>query len=309
MLSSDTENKAKSRPVCLWCDVETLTAFVCFDRRFGISGKREYRLCPNCACYSINPVPSQEELQKWYQQFYFPATKSTSVRQSSIARFWRQIDGQDCLESLLKPGSLLDIGCDTGDLLILAQKMGLDAWGQEFNSITAKFARNRGLKVIEAPLSSEKFPKSYFTNIVLSQVIEHVDAPLGLLREILPLLAPKGQIIISTPNPHGTLARLYKDSWAGWHAPFHLCMLSKRALRNIAKELGLVCTRSTTNTPSWWFFLSLNSYLYGKENCSNKFICQHTTWSNRLLILPILRFIDLLAMGDNTITLLKKPDN
>ena len=303
--------KTLSQPECLWCNTPNLPALTCFDRRFGIKGKREYRFCPNCCSYSISPAPSEAELKAWYHEFYALGSRVTTAFKSGFMyRLWRHVDGQDCLYELLKPGPLLDIGCGFGDLLAIAQGMGNEVWGQEFDPISAEFSRNRGLQVREEPISSGDFPQKYFTNVVLSQVIEHVQAPVKLLKDILPLLTDHGQIIVSTPNPHGIFARLYKNGWAGWHTPFHLCMVSKKALVKAAQELGLVCIRTNTNSPGYWFFLNLYSYLYGKEGHVNYKAFEKTPYlKRRLLVLslaPFLRTIDFLGLGDNTIIVMQK---
>ena len=310
--SSDFSKKSdlpSSAPECLLCKSPTQPSLTCFDRRFGIMGKWEYYFCSECFSYSINPVPILAELQEWYENFYL-ATCSVNVSKNDFwSNFKQSLDGQECLHKLLQPGATLDIGCGTGNLLATAKNMGHEVWGQEFNPQMVELAQSRGLKVTNLPITDSYFPQEYFDNVILSQLIEHVENPRQFLQDILPLLSPGGQIIISTPNPHSLFTKLFRDGWAGWHPPFHLCIPSYQALVNLADELGLTCTRVTTNTPTWLLKMDCISYFYGKEGEMNLKLNEGISKIQHLSLLPllpILRIIDFLKLGDNTVVVLQR---
>lgn len=298
-----------SMPTCLWCGSPTQSKLICFDRRFGIPGKREYRFCNHCYSYSINPIPSLVELKAWYEKFYVFEGSKVGISKEFWQTLKQNLDGQENLPKLLQPGPVLDVGCGSGNLLIAAQHLGHEVWGQEFNPQMVNLVRNLGIKVTDLPLTDSYFPQRYFTNIVLSQLIEHVENPVGLLQDLLPLLEANGQIIISTPNPHCILAKLYREGWAGWHTPFHLSLPSKQALIRVATQLELTCKSLTTNTPTWLFMMNFLSYFAGKEGEFNHRLIAGISKSQHLLLmpfLPVLRIIDLLKLGDNTVVILQK---
>ena len=305
MINSEKKSTIKEGK-CLWCKSKTSLAISCFDTLYGIPGKRDYYFCPQCHSYSIYPVPSEKELTHFYETYYPLDNEITLLNRGFLHRLWQRLDGQDCLGEILKPGSVLDIGCGNGSLLATAQNMGHEVWGQEFNPVTLKSLEQKGFKVTDKPITSDYFPRQYFTNVVLSQVIEHVPDPVQLLRDILPLLNDQGQIIISTPNPQSLLAKIFKNHWIAWHPPFHLCLISVSALTDIAKQLNLKCTKVSKRTRSWYFHVSFCSYRYGKEGEINTHIYQGLSLWKKLILIPWLRLIDLLGWGNDTIVVLSK---
>ena len=71
----------------------------------------------------------------------------------------------------------------------------------------ARAARN-GIEILEADCQTMKLDRR-FDLIVMSDVIEHLDAPGVAVRTLVQHLAPHGRLIITTPNPthYGTMAR------------------------------------------------------------------------------------------------------
>ena len=55
-----------------------------------------------------------------------------------------------------------------------------------------------------------KYPEGYFDLIILSDVLEHLVDPWGILRKLKKYLAPEGMVIASLPNfrEFGTLSQL-----------------------------------------------------------------------------------------------------
>jgi ubiquinone/menaquinone biosynthesis C-methylase UbiE len=79
------------------------------------------------------------------------------------------------------------------------------------------------------PISDEEFEV-----VLLSHVLEHVQAPLVMLRECNRILAPGGKLVVGLPIEDGLYARLRMDYFGGGEG--HLYSFS---LRNLDKLLGL----------------------------------------------------------------------
>ena len=97
-------------------------------------------------------------------------------------------------------GRLLDVGCGPGLLLDEARTAGYDVVGVELSREAAQHARDAlGLDVHEVAL--EDFDDAVgFDVVVLADVIEHVDDPVGAIARCADLLRPGGVCASSRPT-------------------------------------------------------------------------------------------------------------
>jgi SAM-dependent methyltransferase len=138
-------------------------------------------------------------------------------------------------------GRLLDIGCGHGLLLAEGRARGYDVLGLELSATAAQHARDAlGLPVLE--LALEDFvadPGERFDVMVLSDVLEHLDDPVGALDACSALLADRGVLCVVTPDPSSVVARIAGRRWWGY-LPAHRCLLPRRTLRELLEVRGLV---------------------------------------------------------------------
>ncbi len=98
------------------------------------------------------------------------------------------------------PKRVLDFGCGDGKLLGVARALGMQAVGVDVSDARSAEARGDGLAIypdLDQLDTSERAP---FDILVLSQVLEHVPDPLGLLRALRTRLHPQAAIIAAVPN-------------------------------------------------------------------------------------------------------------
>jgi 2-polyprenyl-3-methyl-5-hydroxy-6-metoxy-1,4-benzoquinol methylase len=177
---------------------------------------------------------------------YFEARRTADLRQKR----------HDRVLSLLFPegipatGSVLDVGCDTGDFLAAAKAAGLEAFGVEVSEHSARVARRRGIDVAVGDVLTLDLAAAPFDAITLIDVIEHVASPLALLRGLVPLLKPGGRIYINTPNPDalifsaGNLLHALIGDRARWvldklYVPYHEHYFPEASLKRLVGEAGL----------------------------------------------------------------------
>jgi SAM-dependent methyltransferase len=101
-------------------------------------------------------------------------------------------------------GTLLDIGCGTGNFLAAARDAGYGVTGIELDRNAARFAKERlGLQNI-LPLTISEFADRHaearFDVVTFFEVLEHQAAPVEFLQRVKACVRPGGVIALSVPN-------------------------------------------------------------------------------------------------------------
>jgi SAM-dependent methyltransferase len=78
-----------------------------------------------------------------------------------------------------------------------------------------------------------------FDYVVLNHTFEHMDGPLDVLKQVRSLLAPGGQVIISTPIASSFAWREYGVDWEQLDAPRHLFIHTVKSVEILAQQVGL----------------------------------------------------------------------
>ena len=133
-----------------------------------------------------------------------------------MQRFWHH-GKLAMIDQLIRPhlraGSrLLEIGCGAGNLLLQATVAGsypvaLDLSMQALTFVRARLEEAQsgpdapnGFACNQAIGEALPFPDDTFDSILLSEVIEHLEAPEISIREAVRVLCPGGRLLITTPN-------------------------------------------------------------------------------------------------------------
>jgi SAM-dependent methyltransferase len=158
-------------------------------------------------------------------------------------------------DTLMEPASgavsperpkVLDIGCATGALLASLREKGWRTMGVEISKPQAEYARQeRGLDVRTLPLEENRFPPEEFQAVLASHLIEHLNDPASLIREVYRILAPGGRFFVTTPNIGGFQARLLGSRWRS--AIFdHLYLFSVKTLSALLLKNGFRVEKTVT---------------------------------------------------------------
>ena len=143
-------------------------------------------------------------------------------------------------------GRMLDVGCGDGSVLKLAQDLGWNAEGVDFDPQAVDAARRKGLSVRTGSLSDQHYPEDSFDLVLMSHVIEHVHDPLATLANIHRVLRPAGSLVVTTPNADGWGNRHFASSCFHLDPPRHLQIFNGTNLEKLAKQAGFVHTRVTS---------------------------------------------------------------
>jgi 2-polyprenyl-3-methyl-5-hydroxy-6-metoxy-1,4-benzoquinol methylase len=188
-----------------------------------------------------------EELTLLYEQLSDPEYEaSAEARRLQMRWLLRTV-------RRVHPGvrTLLDIGAATGLLVEEAQAQGLEAVGVEPGVRFVEAAlRQRGIQLVHGVFPHPSLAGRRFDLVFLVDVIEHVAEPVDLLRHCAGALAPRGLVVVVTPDVASLAARLLGRRW--WHYRLaHVGYFDRQSLTRAAAAVGL---RHLRWFSARWFF-------------------------------------------------------
>jgi 2-polyprenyl-3-methyl-5-hydroxy-6-metoxy-1,4-benzoquinol methylase len=182
------------------------------------------------------------------------------------SRYVSQFERIKCMAVLRRvakaqpPGRrLLEIGVGHGTLLQAAQAVGFEVVGCDLSrAICHHVETTFNISMHCKPLSSIA-GNGIFDVIVMNHVLEHVNDPVAMLRDVKRLLVPNGIVHIAVPNVACWEARL-----SGWNSyePYHLSYFQPSTLQRAVDDSGLSrLSLSTNDSFSGWFLAVLRTAL------------------------------------------------
>ena len=170
-------------------------------------------------------------------------------------------------------GSLLDIGCGTGDFLAAAKNNGWNVTGIEPNDKARDIANSKTDNSVFNILKLETLPSESFDVISLWHVFEHLPELENHIKVFKKLLKPNGSLIIAVPNHNSFDATYYKEFWAAYDVPRHLWHFSQNSIKNLFGKFQMTLIK-TLPMKFDAFYVSLLSEKYktGKQNPFKAFL-------------------------------------
>ncbi|MFN8484083.1 MAG: class I SAM-dependent methyltransferase [Anaerolineae bacterium] len=220
--------------------------------------------CVGCGLGRVDPLPGDAELKELYAEDYFGGSDFSGGISDALVRY-RRYSGPPALQALraanerayeaahaahlgawygqlggqAAPPRFLDVGCGAGGVLAAGKERGWRVVGVELSQAGAALTRRRGLNVINSGLAHAGLPDASFDIIHIREVLEHVVAPMAMLREARRLLTPGGMLYVQVPNDiEGYRARLFRRVW--WLIPpLHVWYFTSDTLERMLRQVGL----------------------------------------------------------------------
>jgi len=131
-------------------------------------------------------------------------SRSIRLQSASWKSFIRPFDPYKFHLRSLRPGFMLEVGCGIGRNLGFVNGNGV---GIDHNQSSVDHCRKLGFQAFsgEEFMTSKFASPGTFDSILLSHILEHMDhvARVELLKTYLPLLKPRGKVILITPQEKG----------------------------------------------------------------------------------------------------------
>ena len=233
----------------------------CLDLEYFVASSSQFYQCVSCGFVLMHPLPTRAELSELYPSNYHNFDPpSNAVARFLLDRYYEH-QSAICRRHMPASGSLLEIGCASGDILERMQDSGYrGVRGIEISREACEHAWDRGLDVFHGTLD-EFETEDRFDLVFMSHVIEHVLDPLATAAKIRSLLKPGGLLYLETPNVRSLDARLWKRRWGLIHYPRHLYLFDRATLRRLLEGAGLVDVRVASEINSCGWALSVQSEL------------------------------------------------
>lgn len=234
------------------------------DRMFDIPGNFVYMRCISCGLVFLHPQPDDKTLRKHYpSEHYFAYNKGEkggifgSVREYVVKHAYKPTLLSRVLTSFLntsfaipvyrKGGKILDVGCGTGDILVLLKDLGWDTYGIDIDKKGMRIAKERGLTHMRVGTYKDvdKYQDNYFDCIRLYHVIEHINDPSLCLKILYKKLKPQGELFLCTPNFNTPIQKIFGSYWSALDAPRHLYLFTPQTLARIAKKYNFAVVSVT----------------------------------------------------------------
>jgi len=165
----------------------------------------------------------------------------------------------DLLRRLPKRGRLLDIGCGNGTFCRLAEELGYEVYACDVAEKAVQYARAVHRLRNTWVGTSRNLPAGWheFDVVTCFEVLEHLEDPYGLERDVFGLLKPGGVHLCSVPNTHRLTARRGRRENTDY-PPNHLTRWQRASLKQLLARAGFVdCAIAIPAPDSYEFRVAL----------------------------------------------------
>jgi 2-polyprenyl-3-methyl-5-hydroxy-6-metoxy-1,4-benzoquinol methylase len=218
----------------------------------------------------VTPMPTQEELERFYADTYYQQTASSTYQTEYSAEEveHKRLKASVLFEALGSifgslPGSLLDVGSGEGFLLAASVDVGINAHGLEFDRFAIERFNPSVLErvtvgSIDASMDELRSVGRRFDVVTLQNVLEHVPDPKRTLARVRALVRGGGVIAITVPNDFSTLqaaliARRHVDREYWFAPPQHLHYFNSETVVRFFADSGYRVVDAFSDFPVEFF--------------------------------------------------------
>jgi 2-polyprenyl-3-methyl-5-hydroxy-6-metoxy-1,4-benzoquinol methylase len=213
--------------------------------------------CQDCGLCFTNPRPSPGSIDQFYPALYPRET----INHRRLWHWWhpwtRWCHGPAKKHRRLMPlhglGRLLDFGCGNGSFLERMHRQGWKVTGLDISGpMVERIQTELELNALHGTLPHPDLQPASFDVITMWHSLQHVHAPLEVLREAHRLLVPGGKLLVAVPNIDSYAFRCFGHVWHGLNLPRHLTHFAPWTLYLILHRAGFrVGPIRMTRQSSW----------------------------------------------------------
>ena len=236
--------------------------------------------CRNCKFIHVIPIPSNQELNLFYNNEFYQKTKPNYIQDNEKEMNYLNSTFDEKLvtiEKLISSKSkrILDIGSGPGFFLRRAKRRGWDVIGVEPSPLACNYAKEQNIPTIQK-FFHEVTPNEIgkFDAIHTFDVLEHVNDPIGVIEKAYSLLKRGGVIVVEVPNDFNPLQKLVqkelkkKEYWVTLSSDsknsgtlVHLNYFDFSTISNLLKRIGFKIIIKEATFPLEIFLLMGQDYI------------------------------------------------
>jgi 2-polyprenyl-3-methyl-5-hydroxy-6-metoxy-1,4-benzoquinol methylase len=229
---------------CPLCDSMRGEMFLEVPDRFRLESHVLHTLvrCLDCKHVFLHTAPTDQASHYGHDDYlpFVSTTRQVSLT-AALYRALRSLNNASKRRRIERfkraRGTLLDVGCGTGEFLKEMQSAGWKVKGFERDERAAAHGRERlGLDVVsEAQWESMS---DSFDVVTMWHTLEHMENPPRTLASLHARLKPSGLLVLSVPNLESVDARFYCSDWVAYDAPRHLHHFTPESIRRVCRDSG-----------------------------------------------------------------------
>ena len=200
----------------------------------------DYLICKTCSLISQHPLPEPTLLPNFYPEDYrnyLPVNENlfSALKKIQFKNLGSKIASQ--IEN--KEAKILEIGFGNGQLLLGLKDLGYkNLFGTDFTNRVFPCLMDKGIKLQVSNVEESFSFNENFDLIIMNNVIEHFLDPIKVLVNCKNNLSKDGKVILITPNSNALEFSLFKNYWAGFHAPRHTFLFNNKNIKMLGDKLG-----------------------------------------------------------------------
>ncbi|WCB95806.1 hypothetical protein DSM104299_04557 [Baekduia alba] len=231
------------------------------DVRYGLGGDFALARCTSCGLQRTLPQPADAGAYYPADEYYIyqPPAAPAATAVARVRHAYGLDAGGDAGARSLRtrlaarvavdrlspglppgpPGDILDVGCGSGDFLLLLAAAGWRPHGVEPDAQAVAAAHAAGLAgVHHGDLTELGLDAASFDAVRFWHSLEHVSSPRAQLTAARRVVRDGGSLTIGVPNVGSLLSRTARKRWYYLDMPRHLWHFDRRRLSALVQECG-----------------------------------------------------------------------